>query len=222
VSGRSVDGYDTKDIEEPPMVDGYVQLSFVHRDWGKASGRYSSDLRSSSGANKTWEFEVNTDLRNKDVAISWPDIASISKKYDLVLEDLDGGARTYMRTRSAYTYNSGANPGVRRFRLTAEPAGSGRLIVTNVVISRTKGSGVGIGYTISRDARVEVRVRDSHNRLVRSLGGNTTRAAGLNSVHWDGAGNDGAQIPGGLYLAEIIATGPDGEVVKTVRPIAVR
>jgi hypothetical protein len=222
INSRAADGFDPLDVEKPPMIDGYVELSFVHRDWGTASGRYASDFRSNIGTGKTWEFEVATDMANKEVSVAWPDISSAPKQYNLVLEDLGSGSRTYMRTRSVYTYNSGATPGIRRFRLRVEPSDSGRLMVTNVAVSRTKGSSISIGYTISRDARVVVRVRDYRNTLVRTLDANTTRAAGLNTVHWDCAFDNGKPVPSGLYLAEIVATGPDGEVAKRVSPILVR
>lgn len=221
VDSRADDGFDTLDVEKPPVLDRSVELSFVHRDWGDSSGRYASDYRTGVGAGETWEFEVTTDMASKDVTITWPDISSVPKKHSLILEDVDGGSKTYMRTRSAYTYNSGTNAGPRHFRLRAEPADAGRILLTNVVVSKTKGATVNISYTVSRDARVEVRLRDSGNRLVTTLGGNTTRAAGLNSTHWDSTIN-GRQAPSGLYMVEIIATSLDGEVAKTVRPVLVR
>ncbi|MBI2844317.1 MAG: S8 family serine peptidase [Armatimonadetes bacterium] len=222
VNSRAADGYDLMDVEAPPVIDGYVQLSFTHRDWGTSSGRYTTDFRQSVGSGKAWEFDVVTDMPSQDVTVTWPDIASVPKKYSLVLEDVDSGSRVYMRTRSGYTYNSGATPGPRHFKLRVESADAGRLMVSNVVVSPTKGSTISISYAVSRDARVEVRLRDSGNRLVRALGGNVTRAAGLNSVYWDSTFEDGRKAASGLYLVEIVATSLDGEVAKTVRPILVR
>jgi len=222
IDSRANEGYDLLDVEEPPMLDNYVQLSFVKRDSSRSAARYASDYRPSLGTGKTWDFDVKTDMPNKEVQISWPDIASVPKNCRLVLEDLDSGSRVYMRTRSSYKYNSGPNAGVRRFRMYAEPSDAGSLLITNVAISQTRGSSISINYTISRDARVEVRVRDNRNKVVRTLSGNTTRAAGINSVTWDCILDGGNQAPSGLYLAEIVATGPDGEVAKTVRPIMVR
>jgi hypothetical protein len=204
------------------MANDDIQLAFVHNDWGKSSGRYTTDYRSGIGTGKSWEFQVTTDIPNKDVYIAWPDITAVPKAYNLVLEDLDTGNSTYMRTRSAYTYNSGATPGVRRFKLRVEPASSGNMMITNVSINKTKASGVSIGYTISREARVVVRIRDSRNKLIRTLDGNKTRAAGINTTQWDCASEDSNPVTSGLYLAEIIATGPDGEVAKATRPILVR
>jgi hypothetical protein len=216
---RASDSYDKLDVEKPPVVDRYVDLSLIHSDWVGQASRYATDYRSGIGTGKTWDFTVNTDKPNKDVTLTWPDAVAVPKKYDLLLEDVDSGNKVYMRTRAAYTFNSGSTPAPRRFKMTVEPAGSGRLLLTNINVSRTKGSTIGISYTVSRDARVEVRLRDANNRLVRSLGGNTTRAAGLNTVHWDGTLNDGRRVTTGLYLAEVVATGTDGEVDKTIRPI---
>lgn len=222
IDSRASEGYDKLDVEEPPVFNDYVQLSFTHSDWVDKTGRYASDFRSSIGTGKTWEFSVKTDTLNKDVSISWPGIASVPKNCRLVLEDLDSGNKVYMRTRNNYIYNSGTTESSRRFKLYAEPSDSGSLMITNVAISQTRGSSVSINYTISRDASVEVRVRDNRNKLIRKLGGNTTRAAGINSMSWDCALNNGDQAPSGLYMAEIVATGPDGEVAKTIRPILVR
>lgn len=222
IDSRASEGFDLLDVEEPPVLSNYVQLAFIHNDWANNSGRYASDIRTSLGTGKTWEFNVTTDIPNKKVAISWPGIASVPKNCRLSLEDLDSGNRVYMRTRNNYTYDSGATAGIRRFKLYAEPSDMGSLMITNVAISQTRGSSVSINYTISRDARVEVRVRDNRNKMIRKLGGNTTRAAGINSTTWDCVLDGGDQAPSGLYLAEIIATGPDGEVAKTVRPILVR
>lgn len=221
VSSRSADGFDMQDVEKPPMIDKYVDLSFVHRDWSKNSGRYASDVRSGVGTGKSWDFEVNTDMANSDVTVSWPDITSIPKNCNAILEDTASGSRIFMRTRAAYTYNAGPNPGPRQFRVVVEPADGNRLLLTNVAVSRTKGSTVSISYAVSRDARVEVRLRDANNRVIRALGGNTTRAAGLNSAHWDGTRDDGSPVTTGLYLAEIVATSQDGEVAKAIRPILI-
>jgi hypothetical protein len=222
INSRAADGYDALDVEKPPMTTDDIQLAFVHNDWGKLSGRYTTDYRSGIGTGKSWEFNVTTDIPNKDVSISWPDIAAVPKAYNLILEDLDTGNRAYMRTRSAYTYNSGAKPGTKRFKLQVVPATTGAMMITNVSVNRTKASGVSIGYNISRDARVVVRVRDSRNKLIRTLDGNKTRAAGLNTIQWDCTADDSKPVTSGLYLAEIIATGPDGEVAKATRPILVR
>ncbi len=222
VDSRAADGFDKLDVEKPPMLTNDVELAFVHQDWGVASGRYASDVRNSIGTGKTWNFEVSTDMPNKDITLSWPDIAVAPKKYDFVIEDADSGSRTYMRTRSSYTFNSGANAGSRRFSLYVEPASNAPLMISSITVSPTRGGTVGINYTISRDARIEVSVLDSRSKVVKRLDGNTTRAAGLNTVLWDCTAGNGEKVPGGLYLAQIVATGPDGEVVKSVRPILVR
>lgn len=222
VDSRASDGFDSLDVEEPPVIDNYIQLAFTHSDWADKTSRYASDFRPSIGTGKTWEFNVDTNIPNKNVTVSWPGIASVPKNCRLVLEDVESGNRVYMRTRNNYTYKSGSTAGARRFKLYAEPSDNGSLMITNVAVSQTRGSSVSINYTISRDARVEVRVRDNRNKLVRKLGGNTTRSAGINSITWDCVLDDGDQAPSGLYMAEIVATGPDNEVAKTIRPILVR
>lgn len=221
VNSRAADGYDKQDVETPPVLDHFVDLSFVHRDWATNAGKYTSDVRCNIGTGKSWDFEVNTDMVNTDVTITWPDISSSPKKYSLVLEDTASGSRVFMRTRASYTYNSGSTPGPRLFKVRVEPVEGSRLVLTNVAVSRTKGSTVSISYAVSRDAQVEVRLRDTSNRVIRTVGGNSTRAAGLNSVHWDGMRDDGSLVSSGLYLAEIVATSQDGEVAKAIRPILI-
>ena len=219
ISSRASDGYDPSDVETPPLLKDYVDLSFPHADWGDNSGLYARDVRSVvAGTGKTWEVDVATDLPNTDVRLMWPDISPVPRDYNLILEDVDSAKRVFMRHRSAYTYNSGPTPGKRHLKLTLEPANATRLVLTSVDVVPTRGSSVNVSYSVSRDARVEVRVRSGLSKLVRTLGTQDTRAAGIGSVTWDGRAADGSVVGPGHYIFEVIATDVDGQVAKRVCP----
>jgi subtilisin family serine protease len=221
VSPNAVDGYGPEDVMAPPPAPAPVSLSFIHRDWGDRSGAYQADIKNSTGSSKVWEFEVNAAAANQEVTISWPDIGAVPKDVNLTLEDTSAGSKIYMRTRSSYSFDSGEG-GIRRFKMTAEPSSKGRLMITNVGVTRNRAGSVAISYSVTREARVEVRIRNAAGKHVKNLGGSSTRSAGIGTITWDSRSEDGQAVPAGAYLCEIVATGPDGEVVKTVQPVLLK
>ncbi|MDO8683568.1 MAG: hypothetical protein Q7N50_08810, partial [Armatimonadota bacterium] len=218
-SSRSVDGYDGADIENPPSLWRFVDLSFPHRNWGGNSGSYTRDIRApmTFGKTKTWEFEVNTDIAKTDVRLTWPDITSLPKGYSATLEDVDSGKKLSMRTRGAYSYNAGTTPGKRRFKMTVAPSKADRLVISKVSIASIRPTGVKVSYTISHEAKVEVRIYRGGRKPVRILGLDDLSAAGAGSIIWDGKITNGSKARTGLYTFEIIATDADGRIAKVTR-----
>jgi len=124
VSSRSIDGWDFSDIDNPPPASGYVDVSFVHNDWGGNSGRYVTDYRSSTTTTKVWTFDVSTDMPNRNITLSWKGSSALDR-YTITIQDMTTGATFSPRTRSSYVFNSGARAGSRRFKLTVVPPGEG-------------------------------------------------------------------------------------------------
>lgn len=222
VSSRASDGFDsTFDVERPPSVKDYVSVSFPHRDWGKNNGNYFSDVRRSSGGTQVWEFNVSTDKRNSDVVVKWPTISAVPKGYSLKLVDVDGSVTKYMRTTSYYRYNSG-DGGTRRFKIVAEPGQSGRLFVTGVAVSTSRAVGSAtISYNLSADASTDVKIKTISGRTIRSIAQGRAVTRGVSNLSWNYRDEAGNAIPAGSYLLEVVATSPEGEVAKSIRPFLV-
>lgn len=218
---RAADSYDEADVERPPSPGDYVAISFPHQDWGINSGSYLSDIRRSTGGSQTWEFVVSTNKQNTDVVLTWPTMMDVPKDYSLKLVDVDGSKAKFMRTTSSYRYNSGSG-GARRFKLVAEPGNSGRLLVTGLAVNTSRAlGGATLSYNLSADATADVRIRNAGGKTVRTVvtGRGVTR--GISNLSWNYRDDAGKPVPAGSYLVEVVATTPEGEVAKAIRPFLV-
>jgi hypothetical protein len=221
VDTRASDGYDAADVERPPSPGNYVAIGFPHRDWGTNSGNYLTDIRRSTTGTQVWEFEVASDQQNTDVVLTWPTIMKVPKQYNLKLVDVDGSVTKYMRTTSSYRYNSGSG-GARRFRFVVEPAGSSGLLVTGLSVNTSRAlGGATISYNLSADATTDVRIKSLAGRTVRSLATGRGATRGISSLSWNYRNEAGNTVPAGSYLIEVVATTPEGEVAKAIRPFLV-
>lgn len=221
VDTRASDAYDAADVERPPSPGDYVSISFPHKDWGVNNGSYLADVRRSAGGPVTWDMTVSTDKVDTDVVLTWPTMMDVPKDYSLKLVDVDGNTTKYMRTTSSYRFNSGKG-GARRFRLVAEPGKAGRLLVTGLAVSTSRAiGGATISYNLSTDATADVKIKSAGGRVVRTVvrGRGVTR--GITNLAWNYRDEAGASVPAGSYLVEVVATTPDGEVSKAIRPFLV-
>jgi len=220
LDSRASDGYSAEDVERPPSLANYVALAFPHQDWGANSGGYIQDIRR-SGGDKVWEMEVLTDKKDADVVLTWPGISSVPKTYSLKLEDLETGARKDMRTTSSYRYNTGSSS-VRRFRITAESAGRGRLLITGLTVKPSRATGTAtVSYSLSTDAVSDVRIRSASGATVANLASGSRVTRGISSIAWNYRNQRGEPVPVGSYIVEVVATTPEGEVAKAVMPFIV-
>jgi len=218
---RAIDTFDPADIERPPSHEGYVAISFPHKDWGPNSGSYLTDIRRSAQETQVWEFDVASDLKNTDVVLTWPNISDVPKDYRLKLVDVDGSVTKYMRTTSSYHYNTG-DGGVRRFKLVAEPSSSSKLLISGLTVNSSRAlGGATMSYNLSTDAATDVRIKSVSGRTVRELAKGRGVTRGINTLTWNYRDETGEPVPAGSYLLEVVATTPEGEVAKTVRPFLV-
>jgi flagellar hook assembly protein FlgD len=135
----------------------------------------------------------------------------------LTIEDVETGAKRFMRTTSNYRFTAGPT-GSRRFKITATKSGAGRLMIANLVAAPSRGA-ASISFALTRGADVEVQVQSLNGRMIRRL---TTRArsdAGINTVTWDLKDNGGRRVPRGMYIVQVTARDPDGEYTRAVVPL---
>lgn len=221
VDSRAADSYDALDVENPPSHEGYVSISFPHKDWGANSDNYKADIRRSASQTQTWQFDVKSDLKNTDVVLTWPNIVEVPKNCRLKLVDVDANVTKYVRTTSSYTYNTGDGT-VRRFKLVAEPNATSKLVVMGLAVSASRAvGGASISYNLSDEATSDVVIKNTSGRVVRTLAKNRSVTRGINSLSWNYRNEAGDAVPAGSYLVEVVATTPDGEIAKSVRPFLV-
>lgn len=215
VSRSAKDGDDMRDLPKPPMpYENFVYVGLV-RDG--AGSRYAQDLRAPGGTKK-WDVEVSTD-QDGPVTLSWPNAQTLPRRLRLSVKDLTTGRVTNVRGASSLTVNMTKGT-ARRFEVTAQPAASQPLAITNTRVTSTKG---GAGYTfafnVNQDATVSGRVLTLSGKVAAPIATGRSVTVGENRLHWNGRAADGAALPAGAYLVEIKATTDEGEPVIVKRPV---
>ncbi|HSV74308.1 MAG TPA: carboxypeptidase regulatory-like domain-containing protein [Chthonomonadales bacterium] len=221
VSRSAVDGFDRFKVEKPPVIgDRFVHMTIDNPDWGERSGGYGVDIRSASPGARTWQLTVRWANTDAPVTLTWPNAAAVSRNVRLTVTDLATGAVRDLRSSGSYSWQPSETSGARTFRVEAVSATrADTLRITGVVARQTgRAAGVNVSYSLSVPANVEVRVLGGTGRVVRTVTGRSSRAAGLSQVTWDGRSDGGVQMPAGLYQIEVRAQTPDGR--QTVRQIA--
>ena len=200
-------------ISTPPRLAGYVDLYFQSTG---SSTRYATDFRSPVAGEQTWDFTVETDVLDRPVTVSAPDLSRIPKTLEVLLEDVDaGGKRTYLRTSGGYTFNPGES-GTRQMRLIVRPRAQGALRVVQVDVTPTRG-GRAFNVTLSQDALVSVAILSPSGQEVAVVADNKATSECRATLFWDETRKDGARLPGGVYLVQVTATLPEGQVARSVR-----
>lgn len=226
VNRSASNGYDRFKLEAPPAVGTQnITLTFDHSDWGDKSGKYSMDVRSATATTNSWDFTVASTMQNQPVTLAWAGIATVPGKQDLILTDLDTQAKISLRTRGSYVIPASKTALTRHFRLEARRATrqSLQLVDVRAQVNTSPGratSSVGISYTLTADATVQVHILQN-GHTVRTIETGRSRAAGSANNTWDLRDDRGALLPGNVYTVEVRATDSDGHVVRRVTPLLI-
>ncbi len=232
VARGATDGYDNRlDQEEPPAVVPGVGVVFDAPTRGikGAGGRFVADFRDAAKRENQWQF-TSLAVAPGPVRLQWDNLNAVPRATRLLLTDTETGEVTPLRNRSSVVWTATDAKRSRRYTITAQPARTMPLMLSNIQISRLGGraqggaGGFGISYNVTSSAEVSVEVSALGGRLIRRLD-NSGRAimAGRQSLFWDGRAQDGGSLPAGAYLLKITArpTDGDGLPVTTIRPVQV-
>lgn len=204
-------------LESPPPVGSYVDLYFTAPGAGR---RYATDYRAPAAGEQVWEMVVETDITDRPITVTVPNLAEVPKSLEVLLEDADAaGKRVYLRNAGGYTFNPGGN-NRRNLRLIVRPRSTGLLTISDVTVTPSRGGGA-IGYVVSRDALVSVEVVSPSGRRLKLVADRQAATQGRSSVVWDGTRDDGARLPAGIYLVQVTATTSEGPAARVSKPIAV-
>jgi hypothetical protein len=211
--GVSSSGSDTGEegaVEKPPAVSGRVSLSSVRTVSGRAVS-LAEDLRSGAIGRKVWGIVVTTPRANEDVTISWPEISTVPKAYELFFVDTSTGSRYQMRQRSSVTLNSGVL-GTRSAQIVAEPRGTGMFAINGLTVGGgSRRSAATVSFSVSLAADVTVRIRKINGSPVRTVLTRSIAAGAATQVVWDHKDNRGISVPAGAYEIEVKGTASDGQ-----------
>jgi hypothetical protein len=170
-----------------------------------------------------WNVTVENEGGPETVTLTWPDLSRVPGRYRLTLTDRDaGGKRVSLRTRTSYTYRTGPADGPRHFLIVADATPQPALAITNLTATPGRGGEVVRWcYTLSREAEVTAQVETLAGRRIAVAEEQTSRAAGVNTLAWDGRDEQGRPVPNGIYLLRVVARTEEGESVPAVRTVRI-
>lgn len=238
-SGSAVDGYNyigvaTQQVgsnftraPKPPQLTEGVSLTILEpAERGVGNAAYAMSLHAPA-ATQTWNLLVQFTNRGTPVTLSWPNIAQVPHNLKLTLTDETTGQQLDMRTRGAYQFVPNAQETSRRFQISASTSvNSGRALITDIVVNPVASRGLSVGgfdiqYNISRDAKVDVEVLASNGRVIGIAQPSRDVAAGSNHAFWTGRDLAGSPVPAGVYMVQVRAVTPMGDVTRQTYPLTI-
>jgi subtilisin family serine protease len=205
-------------VVSPPRGEG-VELSFTAAP-GLPAGNYATAFYAAAKPAMTWDFQVTWTRPQSAIQILWPDLSSVPANLSLVLTDLETGRRVSLRQQASYRFTPSGSPGARHFRVESRAAG-GAVRIAALSAVPTGSGGMQVAFTLSADAACDVTVLNIAGRPVRTLEAGATRAAGVNTLTWDGRSGAGTPVPAGQYLVRVTARSEDGTVATALRAMRV-
>ncbi len=216
VTSLASDEFGREDVEKPPVFKSYVAVNILEP---RTRSALAHDLRRNAKRAQRWEIEVATDQPDAETTLQWTQELPVPKGTRLTLIDQATGQRVSMLQQSSYRFRTDETSR-RRFVIEAQPARTGRLQVTNIAVTQTRGNQYTIQYMLNSEASVQVLVQDATGKTIARLQ-NGTRSAGVSTATWNGRTDTGIAVPPGAYQLQIVATGDEGEAVRVVRPLVV-
>jgi len=221
VSPAASTGYDSSDVEEPPVIGPYVQLGFPHNNWGRDSGLFTQDIRSAKTGTMSWDAHVRTNLAGQEVTVAWPTIGKLPRDLEAYLEDVDTGKRVFMRSSAGYTFTADEG-GVRNLRVVVTGAGQGLVISSMEVEQLARGAGAQIAFALSAPASVDAVVYNAAGRRVARVLSDYAGVSGRNTISWNGRGTSGTALPAGQYRVQVTARSAEGGQTTAIRMLSIR
>lgn len=148
-----------------------------------------------------------------DATLLFPNLSYLPKGWQIILQD--GDKRYYLKTTSAVKVE-----GEKELKIEM---GEGLItpLVINMLDARSVRGGVNISWNVNLPCQVKVIVKGADGRVLRDLGIRTS-SSGLNSLFWDGKGQDGNLLPAGIYIIELAARDELNQLVRAIRMVNLR
>jgi len=171
-----------------------------------------------------WTMNLASNVDGQPVTITWPNMATVPGKYDVMLTDEDAHTTISMRNQANYLVPaSRASTTLTRHFTVSVTRATRSLLALSGVTARVNTNARGpvsaeIGYTVTSNATVQVAVTTRSGRTLRTLDQGSTRAAGVGQALWDLRDASGNAVPADTYNVEVTATDNSGRKVRQVVP----
>jgi len=173
-----------------------------NKEWRAFIHRYSQ------GGKQEWRLTVKG-----DATLFFPNLSYLPKGWQAILTD--GDKRYYLKTTSAVKVE-----GEKELKVEI---GDGLItpLLINMVEARSVRGGVNISWNVNLPCQVKVAIKGAGGRVLRDLGMRSS-SSGLNSLFWDGKGQDGRNLPAGIYIIELTARDELNQMIKAIRMVNLR
>ncbi len=229
IAPESEDGYDDKDLAEPPPIGGFVSLYFPHPEWQKALSRFSDDIRSAANANHKWNFHVVTNIPGEIVKLQFEGVEEIDPALSAFVVDEELSYKQNLRENAAYQYQprdlerpKALTLVVGKNDFVAEQTANVQGVPENFVLERNFPNPfnpeTAIRFGLPQKSMVTIKIFDLAGHEVATLLDRIELPAGRHQRLWDGRDWQGRTVVSGIYFYRLTA----GSFAKTMKLMVVR
>ncbi len=203
-------------MDKPPYPGDYVSVRLLDPE----TVTLPSATREAVAGQTVIPFEVETDRKNADVTVQFPNYALLGRRYDVTVVDLATGVKRGVGSNGGYTYNSGAEAAPRRFALlVAAQTNSGRLLITELRATSRGATGTSFSFNLTASSNLRAQIVGGNGRVVRDVAQGRAVTRGVNQLLWDGKSAQGVSVPAGVYVLRLTATDESGRQATAAMPI---
>jgi hypothetical protein len=160
------------------------------------------------GGKQEWRLAVKG-----GATLFFPNLSYLPKGWQAILTD--GDKRYYLKTTSAIKVEGDKELKVEIGEGLITP------LLINMVDARSVRGGVNISWNVNLPCQVKVAIKGADGRVLRDLGMRSS-SSGLNSIFWDGKGQDGRNLPAGVYIIELTAKDELNQMIRAIRMVNLR
>ncbi len=207
--------WDRLDYLEPPYIAEHVSVRFPHEDWSSFKTAFTTDFRPLFADGQIWHFEVESNVANEPVRLTFEEIASLPLEFRVILFDNATLEQRDLREHSEYLFTLEQNYFKREFDLVigtsqfvenAEPLNEAipQAFYLSQNYPNPFNAGTTLSYRIAEPSQVKINVLNILGQEVRELV-SQQQVPGVYRVHWDGKSSAGLEISSGIYLIRLEA-----------------
>ena len=226
VINTAMDGHDSFDEFEPPVVPGNISLSINHLQREEVADLYSVDIRKSNQEGHYWDLDVVAPTNGKRTYIIFEGLGYIPEDQDVFLINKTNKQAQNLKWESTYKFaNTGSKPTlVQELRVVV---GSKEFIENNSAgislypeayhLSQNYPNPfnpqTSIMLSLEQDAQIDLVVYSLLGEEVARLASNEFRPAGYYNFIWNGLNSSGLKVSTGIYLYHAMVRDKNGKTV---------
>ena len=200
------------DFVEPPPVGQFISLYFPHVDEELDAWQFTTDFYPPASGN-IWNFEVTSNIKNKEAALVFHRLKPVSNDFDLTLVDADANLSVDLLKDSTYSFWFSDTSTVRHFRIYAGntqfmenheqdiPILPDEFMLVQNFPNPFNSSTV-ISYRLDEDTEVQVSIYNLLAQRIKLLY-EGFQQKGFYQYRWDARDENGNEIGTGIYLIRL-------------------